>query len=122
MLRILDITLFALHIIVIVFNCTGWIWLRTRRFHLWVISLTAFSWFVLGIWYGWGYCFLTEWAWHVKEQLGETDLPESFVQYFFDVIGLAILPSTTNIITVSAFALSLLLSVYFNFRQLYLVK
>ena len=117
MLKVLDLSLEILHIVVILFNCTGWIWKRTRRIHLWVISITAFSWFVLGIWYGWGYCFLTDWAWEVKAKLGVTGLPNSYVQYVFEKIGLQIKSAATDMITVGAFAVSLVMSVVFNFKD-----
>ncbi|MBT3271653.1 MAG: DUF2784 family protein, partial [Spirochaetales bacterium] len=51
------------HSCVIIFNLTGWIWRKTRIPHLILIGLTAFSWFVLGIWYGFGYCPSTDWHW-----------------------------------------------------------
>ena len=95
----------------------GWIWRRTRRLHLWVIGLTAGSWFILGIWYGWGYCVLTDWAWSIKSQLGETDLPNSFVQYMFDKIGLSISVFTTDMITLTVFILCVILSLYRNIRD-----
>ncbi|MEM7105262.1 MAG: DUF2784 domain-containing protein [Bacteroidota bacterium] len=115
MLKFLDILLFTLHLIVIVFNLTGWIWKGTRRFHLWVIGLTGASWFILGIWYGWGYCFLTDWHWSIKRQLGVEDLPNSFIQYFFEAIGIGIVPNTTDSITLVAFVLAIVISIYFNF-------
>jgi len=35
------------------------------------LLLTAFSWFVLGIWYGWGYCVCTDWHYMVlRDELG----------------------------------------------------
>ena len=115
MLTILDVFLFVLHIAVILFNLTGWIWKRTRRLHLWVVGLTAASWFVLGIWYGWGYCFLTDWHWSVKRQLGQRDLPNSFVQYFFDVVGISVAPTTTDVITGVSFSIAIVLAIYSNF-------
>lgn len=117
MLQLLDIALFLLHCVVILFNCLGWMWRRTRRLHLWVICLTAGSWFILGIWYGWGYCFLTDWAWRIKRQLGETGLPNSFIQYMFDQIGIAMSPSTTDTITSTVFAVSVLIALYVNVRD-----
>lgn len=41
---------------------------------------------VLGIWYGWGYCPLTDWHWNIKQQLGEQHLPNSFIKYCLDKI------------------------------------
>jgi hypothetical protein len=39
------------------------------------------SWFVLGAWYGVGYCLLTDWHWDIKRQLGEVNLPNSYIEY-----------------------------------------
>ena len=66
MLQLLDVLLTIIHILIIVFNLFGWIPKRTRKAHLVSILLTAASWFVLGIWYGTGYCPFTEWQWKVK--------------------------------------------------------
>lgn len=84
MLRLADLGFAAFHLLLIAFNLTGWIWTRTRRLHLVVITLTIVSWFGLGIYYGWGYCALTDWHWQVKRALGETGLPGSFVKYYAD--------------------------------------
>lgn len=91
MLQALDVILFFAHCFVISFNLTGWIWTCTRRWHLISVGLTVFSWLAMGIWYGLGYCALTDWHWQVKRELGETDLPNSFLTYLFnDVIGLGL--------------------------------
>lgn len=86
MLHFLDIFFTVIHILLIIFNLSGWVWKKTRRWHLLVLALTAASWGILGIWHGWGYCPLTDWHWDVKEKLGETNLPNSFVKYVFDNI------------------------------------
>lgn len=80
----LDVLLTAAHFALVLFNLAGWMFRRTRRLHLAVISLTLLSWFGLGIWYGWGYCPLTEWHWQVKQARGETGLPASYVKYYLD--------------------------------------
>ena len=86
MLLFLDLLFTIIPVALIVFNLTGWIWKRTRRLHLITLLLTAASWAILGIWYGLGYCPLTDWHWQVKEKLGETALPNSFVKYILDKI------------------------------------
>src|SRR5690606_32041581 len=53
---ILNYFFFIFHTVLILFNCFGWIVPRLRKWNLIVLLLTAFSWFVLGIWYGRGYC------------------------------------------------------------------
>ena len=43
------------------------------------VSLTALSWFGLGLRYGWGYCPFTDWHWEVRARLGHPD-PPSYIQ------------------------------------------
>jgi len=85
MLKLLDFVFLCLHLLIIIFNLFGWIWVKTRNWHFWLMSVTLFSWLALGLKYGLGYCFLTDWHWEVKQKLGETDLPASFIKYFLDV-------------------------------------
>jgi hypothetical protein len=80
----LDIFFFVFHASLILFILSGWVWPRTRPFHLFVITLTFLSWFGLGSFYGFGYCPSTDWHWRVKETLGETDLPDTYVKYYLD--------------------------------------
>ena len=82
----LDLFFMAFHTVQIVFNLTGWIWKRTRRFHLGLMTLTLFSWFGLGWFYGFGYCPSTDWHWQIKEAMGETGLPNSFIKYYMDLL------------------------------------
>ena len=116
MLLLLDVLFTLLHIIIILFNLFGWIFPITRKAHFVCILLTAISWFVLGIWYGWGYCFITDWQWDIKRRLGETGLPNSFTAYMANKLwGDAITTETIDILTVTGFVLALVLSIYFNF-------
>ena len=55
-LEFLNIFFFFFHTAIMLFNCFGWIWKKTRRLNLVTLLLTAGSWFILGIWFGWGYC------------------------------------------------------------------
>ena len=116
MLQLLDLLLSIVHLVLIGFNLLGWIWPKTRKAHLITIAATAASWFILGIWYGMGYCPVTDWQWDVKEKLGETNLPNSFIKYFADKItGNDLNPSLIDTITVCLFVTASLLSVYVNF-------
>jgi hypothetical protein len=116
MLKFIDSALSIVHIVLISFNLFGWIWPKTRKLHLICIIATAASWFLLGIWFGWGYCPITDWQWQIKRRLGEHDLPASFIKYFADKItGHEFSPSLVNWVTVSLFAMAALLSVYVNF-------
>jgi len=116
MLQILDIFFTLLHLVIILFNLIGWVWAKTRRVHFYCILLTAISWFILGIWYGWGYCPITDWQWQIKETLGEGNLPNSFIKYFADqVSGEDINTHLIDTLTVVLFVLAAGLSVYVNF-------
>nr|WP_206663271.1 DUF2784 domain-containing protein [Ningiella ruwaisensis] len=118
----IDILLWWLHVIVILFNLLGWIWQKTRRAHLIVLSFTLFSWLVLGLHFGLGYCFLTDWHWQVKLAMGERDLPHSFIAYLLNnqmQMGVSI--RIVDTLTVLGMTLSTALSIYIN-RDLFKSK
>ncbi|HEY0680575.1 MAG TPA: DUF2784 domain-containing protein [Chitinophagaceae bacterium] len=116
MLRLLDIFYTIVHLALIGFNLFAWIWPKTRRAHLITAGATAASWFLLGIWFGMGYCPITDWQWSVKEKLGEKDLPNSFIKYMADKItGQDFDPAFIDNVTLISFALAVVLSIYFNF-------
>ncbi len=116
MLSFLNIFFTLAHFALIIFNLTGWIWKHTRKAHLIVLSLTTASWFVLGIWYGLGYCPLTDWHWDVKEKLGETNLPNSFVKYYADKIsGNDISVSLIDNVTLGCLIFAVVAAIYVNF-------
>ena len=116
MLKFLDILLTLAHFALIGFNVLGWVWPKTRRAHLITVAATAFSWFVLGIWFGWGYCPITDWQWKVKQRLGETNLPNSFIKYYADKIsGKDIDPKIVDTATLSVFVAVIILTVILNF-------
>jgi hypothetical protein len=117
MLSFLDYLLSFLHLAIVAFNLFGWIPPVTRKAHLVSLFITAVSWFILGIWFGIGYCPVTDWQWQVKTQLGERNLPASFVTYYADKLtGRHINPSLITNITAISFALAVLASLYVNIR------
>jgi len=87
MLAFVDITLNTLLACIILFCLTGWIWKRTRVAHFVLVAFIFASWFILGIWKGLGYCALTDLQWHIKTQLGQQHLPNSFIKYAVDRIS-----------------------------------
>lgn len=114
--ELLDILLTLVHLLIIGFNLLAWAWPATRRAHLICVLITAACWFFLGIWFGIGYCPVTDWQWQIKEQLGEHNLPNSFIKYYADKItGLNFAPSIIDAITAICFIVAAVLSVYFNF-------
>lgn len=116
MLHFLDLFYTIAHFSFTLFNLTGWIWRRTRKAHLVTMAITMISWFIFGIWYGWGYCFLTDWHWSVKEKLGETNLPNSFIKYYADKIsGRDINPSVVDNVTLGCLIFAVSAAIYVNF-------
>ena len=80
-LHLVDILFFVFHILLILFNIFGWLVPRWRLLNLFTLSFTAFSWFIVGIWYGWGYCFCTDWHWEIRKLLGYHDMPNSYIHF-----------------------------------------
>jgi len=116
--QLLNYFFFVFHTVLMVFNTFGWIWARTRRWNLVTLLLTAFSWFVLGIWYGWGYCFCTDWHWNVREHLGYHDMTESYVQFLIlKLTGIDLPVKEVNIATVVIFFVSLAMSIFLNIKE-----
>lgn len=116
MYQLYDFLFTILHLVIVGFNLFGWIWPSTRKLHFILVLLTAGSWLVLGIWYGMGYCPITDWQWQVKEKLGESNLPNSFIKYYADkVTGQNVSADFIDAATAICFAIAAFTSVYLNF-------
>lgn len=117
-LLILDYAFVVFHFCLVAFNLTGWIWHKTRRLHLYVISATILSWVGLGAFYGLGYCPFTDWHWQVKRALGETGLPASYIKYYLDqAFGFSWDPFTVDILVAVLGIGALLVSILLNYRN-----
>lgn len=115
--KILDVFFVLLHLVIIGFNLLGWIWQSTLRWHLLSIVITAASWFLLGIWYGMGYCFITDWHWQIKRQLGAEDLPASFITWLAQQVSSGpVNPEVIDWFTAIGFALAAIISIYRNWK------
>ncbi len=120
-LALLDALFSVIHAVVVLANVSLWMWRRTRPLHLLLVACTAASWFGLGLVYGLGYCFLTDWHWSIKHARGETTASGSFIHYVLnDILNLPLSPTTTNWITAVGFAGVVLLSLLLNWRDRYL--
>jgi len=114
----LDQFFFIFHSLIIVFNLFGWIWKKIRLANLIMLLLTAFSWFVLGIWYGFGYCFCTDWHYQIRMKLGYFDMPSSYVKFLIDSLaGSDINAKLVDIFTLTFFLLALAASVITNMQD-----
>ena len=119
MLYFFDLFFYLLHIAIILFNSLGWINPKTRKANLALLILTFLSWFGLGLIYGIGYCPITEWHWQVKAKLGQDPLPPNYIQHLSQkFLGLELDSKVVDGITFAIFFLSLIFSLYFNYKDL----
>jgi hypothetical protein len=116
--QFLDKFFFVFHSSLMVFILFGWVWKKTRLANLIVILMTAFSWFFLGLWYGFGYCPSTDWHWQVRLRLGHRDLPDSYTKFLLETFtGWEVRQKTVDVFTVLFLMLALSASIYTNLRD-----
>jgi hypothetical protein len=113
--RFLDIFFVVFHTLLIFFNLFGWILKPFRRANLIVLLLTGASWFILGMFYGIGFCPFTEWHWQVLHKLGQDDLPDSYISYLVERFT-GVLPNAkiTDILTLVVYSVTLVISIIVN--------
>jgi hypothetical protein len=117
-LEALNVGFFVFHTGWIGFNCVGWAWRRTRRWQFATVSLTALSWFGLGIWYGWGYCPCTDWHWQIRARLGYHD-PPSYIQLLIrELTGIDLDPDSANALALGTLVVISVLTTVLNIRDL----
>jgi Protein of Unknown function (DUF2784) len=111
-LQLVNILFLIFHTLLIVFNCFGWVWRRTRKWNLVTLMATAFSWLVMGLKYGIGYCVCTDWHFQVRRALGYHDPEGSYIDFLFRVVsGWSPDPALTRIVAGWVFGISVALSV-----------
>lgn len=109
---------FIFHTSLVIFILSGWIFAKTRKYHLAVAVLTAFSWFILGIWYGWGYCICTDWHWQIRSALGYTDSSDSYIHFLIlKLTGVNFSYQLVNNITLYLFLTCGILSLILNIKD-----
>jgi hypothetical protein len=114
----LDKFFFVFHSFIILFNLFGWIWKKTRKANLILILLTLGSWFILGIWYGFGFCPSTEWHWQVRMKLGYYDMSSSYLVFLIkSLTGLEVERHIVDIFAVAFLASALGASIYTNWKD-----
>jgi len=117
-MRFLDILFTVFHTCLVFFNLFGWIWKKARRLNLICLLLTGASWVILGIFYGFGYCPLTDWHFNILMKLGYTDLPNSYLSFLFTrLTRLQIDQSLVDAFTMWGLIIALMISLYLNFRH-----
>ncbi|MFC2087375.1 DUF2784 family protein [Bacteroidota bacterium] len=117
--KLIDLFFVIFHTSLIIFNVFGWIWKKTRKANLIILSLTAASWFILGIFYGIGYCPLTDWHFNVLYKLGKYNLPNSYTKYLADrLTGFDFNPNLVDRVVLLVFLVALFISLLLNFKGL----
>lgn len=117
--QILDWVFVVFHTALIIFNIFGWALKSLRKWNLLTLSLTAVSWFVLGMFYGIGYCFLTDWHWNVLIEIGQYPVENSYIQYLFRrLFSIEVSADFADTLTASVFFVAVILSVYLNLRDI----
>jgi hypothetical protein len=111
----LDYFFLIFHLGLVIFNLFGWLWKRVRKANLVVLLLTGSSWFILGLFYGIGYCPLTDWHWQVLEKLGHMPSESSYMQYLVArLFGVHFGSHLVDSVTVITYFVALILSVTLN--------
>jgi len=120
MYQVLNIFFIAFHSLFVLFCVTGWMWKKTRKLNLVLLLLTGFSWFILGIWYGIGYCPFTDWHWQVRHKLGHHDMPYSYMKFLLETVtGLEFNALFVDYMTVIFFTVALIMSCATNIIDWY---
>jgi hypothetical protein len=114
----LNVFFFVFHTCIILFIVFGWLCKKTRLANLIIIVLTAFSWFFLGIWYGFGYCPCTDWHWQVRMKLGIYDSSTSYLEFLVEnLTGMDVSRSLVDIFAVIFLIAALFMSIVLNGRD-----
>lgn len=80
--------------------------------------LTAFSWFILGIWHDWGYCFTTDWHWDIRESLEYNDRSDSYTHFMINKItGIDLDMELVDFATMIIFIVLLIITIVLNWRD-----
>lgn len=106
------------HSALILFNVFGWIIPKWRFANLISLSVTAFSWFILGIWYGAGYCPFTDWHWKVRHLLGYNDESNSYIHFLIlKIVGVNFAENWVETATLIVFLLAFFISIILNQKK-----
>lgn len=110
--------LYAFHTVLILFNLFGWLFPRLKKLNLISLLATFGSWFLVGLWKGWGYCFLTDWHYRVLRSLGERNMPSSYIAFLVEKLTGYLPPAIlVDTLTVGLAGLALICSLWVNFRK-----
>lgn len=104
-----------LHILAILINCFGWAFSKTLKLNLWFLLLTISSWSILGLFFGIGFCFLTEVHSLALGLIGSPSINFSYLDYLLLVkLKIPISSNTISILSILAVFTSLGISIKKN--------
>ena len=116
--QFINIFFFVFHTAFTLFNCIGWAFRPLRKWNLITLLFTAFSWFVLGIWYGWGFCLCTEWHYEAREKLGLYNEQGSYIRFLiYELTGKNLNEQLVENATLAVFLFSLIMSIILNSKD-----
>lgn len=118
MYHLIDYGFIVLHSFIVLFNLFGWIWARLRKWNLALLLLTGLSWFGLGIFFGWGYCPVTDWHFNVLGKLGRYPAESSYIAYLINrLFHIRVDEMLVDKATLFLYLLALAISVFLNMRD-----
>ena len=114
--HLMNLAFHAVHLSVIGFTLTGWIWPRARVAHLGLILLMLGSWFILGRWMGAGYCPITDWHFRFRRRMGAERPSGPYIKLVLDRLtgrdlDRARIDRATLVITLALGTVSLVLTI-----------
>gem|GEM_PF-1065799 len=114
----LNLAFFAFHTSIILFNVSGWAFARTRRWNLYLLLATLFSWCAMGLVYGVGYCVCTDWHFRVREALGLPIPTDNYVGFLvYELTGWLPPSQLVRVVCAVVFIVCFALSVGLNLRD-----
>ncbi len=114
----LDIFFLIFHSGLIVFNLFGWIWKPTRKANLITLLLTGLSWVGLGLFFGIGYCPLTDWHWDILYVLDKPPQTPSYVAYLFNrILNIKMDSHDADLLTTWSYLVALTISISVNIKD-----
>ena len=122
MLAFLNIFFFVFHTGLVLFNLVGWMFKRTRKWNLATLLITLFSWVVMGLWFGFGYCLCTDWHWQVRSQMGIKEESDTYIGLLLKMVGLDLPENTVFLITAGGFIFAFVMSCGLNIRDAVLAR
>ena len=107
LLKVMNALMHFAHLSFVIFCMIGWL-LPYQWLYLAAMVGVLLSWFGLGIFFGFGYCFLTAIHWRIRRRLGIVDRTDSYVEWLVNRIGVySFSKNTINQLTMILFFLGL---------------